>query len=84
MPFVIMLVVFYFLLIRPQQQQQRKRQQMLANLRKGNHVITVGGLYGEIVELREDTISLKVADKVIVKLAKSGVSSVLGKDKTEG
>lgn len=80
LPFIVMLVAFYFLLMRPQQQQQRKRQEMLASLRKGNHVITLGGIYGEIVEVRDDSLSLKIADKVVVKLAKSGVSSVLGKD----
>ncbi|NPV80094.1 MAG: preprotein translocase subunit YajC [Firmicutes bacterium] len=75
-----MIVVFYFMLIRPQQIQQKKRQEMLASLRKGNHVVTVGGIYGEIVDIKEDALILKIADNVNVRTTKSAVGSVLGKD----
>ncbi|HHY99350.1 MAG TPA: preprotein translocase subunit YajC, partial [Firmicutes bacterium] len=74
-----MIVVFYFMLIRPQQIQQKKRQEMLASLRKGNHVVTVGGIYGEIVDIKEDALILKIADNVNVRTTKSAVGSVLGK-----
>ncbi len=77
MPFIIMIAVFYFLLIRPQQAQQKKRQEMLNALSKGDHVITAGGLYGEITALKEDYATLKIADKVEVKVSRSGIGSVI-------
>ncbi len=77
MPFVIMLVVFYFILLRPQQRQQKQRQEMLAELKKGDKVITVGGVFGEITALREDHVTLKIADKVEVKMSRSGIGSVV-------
>lgn len=77
LPFILMLVIFYFLLIRPQQKQQRQRQEMLRNLRKGNRVVTVGGIYGEIVAITDETIKLKVAERVELLMSRNAVSHVL-------
>lgn len=77
LPFVLLFVIFYFMLIRPQQKQQKQRQQMLGSLKKGNKVITAGGLIGEITELKDDTIMVRIADKVEVKMTRSAVSQVL-------
>ncbi len=77
--FGLMFVVFYFLLIRPQQVQQRKRREMLSSLRKGNHVVTVGGIYAQIVDVKEDSLTLEIADKVRVKTTRAAVGAVLGK-----
>ena len=77
LPFILMLVIFYFLLIRPQQKQQRQRQEMLRNLRKGNRVVTIGGIYGEIVAITDETIKLKVADRVELLMTRNAVSHVL-------
>ena len=63
MPFVIMLVVVYFFMIRPQQAQQKERQAMLDALMKGDRIITIGGIHGEITKLSEDTVTIRVADK---------------------
>ncbi len=79
-PFIIVLVVFYFLLIRPQQQQQKKRQEMLASLKKGDKVVTVGGIHGEITEVHDDEVGLRIADKVEIRLSRSGVGRIKGKD----
>lgn len=76
-PFLVVLAVFYFFIIRPQQQQQKERGAMLGALEKGDKVVTTGGIYGEIVELREDTLMLKVADKVQLKMTRSAVSKVI-------
>ncbi|HEX6972368.1 MAG TPA: preprotein translocase subunit YajC [Limnochordia bacterium] len=84
LPFVVMFLVFYFLLIRPQQQQQRKRKKMLGELKRGDRVVTVGGLHGEITALRDDVLTLRIADKVEVKISRSGVSHVLGKENASG
>ncbi len=77
LPFIIMIAVFYFLLIRPQQAQQKKRQSMLSALAKGDKVVTVGGVYGEITAVKEDYIALKIAEKVEIKVSRTGISSVI-------
>ena len=64
MPLVIVLVVFYFFIIRPQQKQQKKRRAMLDSLRKGDKIVTIGGIHGTLTDIKEDTIRLKVADNV--------------------
>lgn len=76
MPFVIMLVVVYFFMIRPQQAQQKERQAMLDALKKGDRIITIGGIHGEITKLSEDTVTIRVADKTEIIISKSGVGSV--------
>ncbi len=77
MPFIVMFAALYFFIIRPQQQQQKKRNAMLDALKKGDKVITIGGIYGEIVELHDESIILKVSDKVNLKMTRSSVSQVL-------
>lgn len=77
LPFVLMFAIFYFLLIRPQQKQQKARQAMLDGLKKGNKIITIGGIYGEIVEVKEDTLIIRVADKVEIKTTRGAVSQVI-------
>lgn len=75
----LMFGVFYFFLIRPQQTQQKKRQEMLNSLRKGNTVITIGGIYGQIVEVKDDSLIIQIADNVRVRTVRGAVNSVLGK-----
>lgn len=76
LPFVIMLVFFWLVLIRPQQKQQKQRQEMLNALVKGDKVVTWGGIHGEITALKDDLLTLRIADKVEIKLERSGVQSV--------
>ncbi|AIQ54341.1 preprotein translocase subunit YajC [Paenibacillus sp. FSL R7-0331] len=61
-PFVLMFVVFYFLLIRPQQKKTKTRNSMLKALKKGDKIVTIGGLHGTIVELSDDIVVLRVND----------------------
>ncbi|HBF39042.1 MAG TPA: preprotein translocase subunit YajC [Firmicutes bacterium] len=68
--------IFYFLMIAPQRKQQKQRQAMLGNLKKGDKVITAGGLHGEIVEIDDEDVRLKVADKIELKFSRSSVSKV--------
>ena len=79
LPFVVMLVVFYFLLWRPQQIQQKKRREMLNSIKRGDHVITVGGIHGEVTAVRDDIITLKIADNVEVRVSRSGIGQIKGK-----
>jgi preprotein translocase subunit YajC len=76
LPFVLMFVVFYFLLIRPQQKKQKQRNQMLAQLKKGDKIVTIGGLHGTIVELTDDTVVLRVNDVTKLTFDRSAVASV--------
>lgn len=61
-PFVLMIVVFYFLMIRPQQKKTKTRNAMLKALKKGDKIVTIGGLHGTIVEISDDVVVLKVND----------------------
>lgn len=83
MPFVLMMAVFYFFLIRPQQVQQRKRREMLAGLRRGDKIVTIGGILGEIVAIRDDILTVRIAEGVDIKLTRSGVGSKRTGDQQE-
>lgn len=74
-PIVLMATVFYFLLYRPQKQQQKKRNEMLENLKKGDRVITTGGMYGTIISLDAKKVTLKVAEKVEMDFLRTAVQS---------
>ena len=69
-PIVVMIAIFYFLLYRPQKKQQNRRRAMLDNLKKGDQVITIGGIYGTIVELGDTSLKLKIADGVVIEVVR--------------
>ena len=76
-PIILMFVIFYFLLIRPQQKRQKETRNMITNLKKGDRVITSGGLHGRITGIDDTTLTLEIADKVRVKVGRSNVASML-------
>ena len=73
-PLLMMMAIFYFLLIRPQQKKQKEREEVLKNIKEGDNVITTGGIYGNIAKIKGDTIILKIADNVKIKIDRSAVS----------
>jgi len=75
----ILFAIFYFLLIRPQQQKQKELKAMLDNLAHGDTVITSGGIHGKIVGLTDSIVTLEIADKVKIKVARSFIGAVLQK-----
>lgn len=78
-PLVMMGVIFaiiYLLIMRPQQKKQREVQQMLRNLKKGDRVVTVSGIYGTITALDEKIVSLQVDDKVRIKFSRQSVAAL--------
>ena len=77
-PLVLMFVIFYFLLIRPQQKKAKTHRELLSNLKRGDSVITSGGIYGRIAEINDNIIVLEVADKVRIKVARTFVSGLAG------
>ncbi len=81
-PIVLMVVLFYFMLYRPQQAEQKRRSEMLSSLHKGNKIITVGGIYGEITDIKDDVLDLKIADKVVIKVTRASVSRNISQGKS--
>ncbi|WP_027363853.1 preprotein translocase subunit YajC [Desulfotruncus alcoholivorax] len=69
--------ILWFLMIRPQQQRQKKHAEMVRNLKVNNKIITIGGIYGTIVKVKEDSLVVKVADNVRITILKNAVSQVL-------
>ena len=80
-PLILIFVIFYFLLIRPQQKKAREHQQFLANLKKGDVVVTSGGLHGTVTGLTDKVVTLEIADNVRVKVSRG---YVLGGEETAG
>jgi len=76
-PIIIMFAIFYFLLIRPQQKKAKEHSSMLAALKRGDKVITSGGLYGEVTGIENDAVTIEIAPKVRVKVVRSSISTVL-------
>ena len=75
-PLILMFVIFYFLLIRPQQKRTKEHRQMVSNLKKGDRIITSGGIHGRITGMDETTLTVEIADKVRVKVARGNVSAM--------
>lgn len=77
-PFVLMFGIFYFLLIRPQQKKAKNQKNWLTALRKGDRVLTSGGLHGQITGMTDTVITLEIAPKVRVKVSRASISGPLG------
>jgi preprotein translocase subunit YajC len=75
-PLVLMFGIMYLLVIMPQQRQRKKMQQMLSELKNGDKVITNGGIYGVINGIDGDTVILKVADQVKIRIARAAIAQV--------
>lgn len=75
-PFLLIIVVFYFLLIRPQQQKMKKHQEMISNLRRGDEVVTQGGIVGKITKIADNDATVEIAEGVRVKVIKFTITEV--------
>lgn len=80
--FGLIIFIFYFMIIRPQSKRQKERQQMLNSIKKGDKIVTVGGVHGTVVGVDEKTLLVQVADNVKLKFERTAVSSIL--QSTEG
>ena len=76
-PMVLCMLVFYFFMIGPERKQRKKREQLLANLQKGQKVMTSGGMYGTVAQVQDQIVTLQIADGVRVRYALSSVQSVI-------
>ncbi|MBK6538453.1 MAG: preprotein translocase subunit YajC [Ignavibacteria bacterium] len=77
-PFLLIIVIFYFLILRPQQKRQKERVTLLESLKKGDKVITAGGIYGTVEGIEDKTILVKVSDSVKLKMERSSVTTIIG------
>ncbi|SNB44832.1 preprotein translocase subunit YajC [Geobacter sp. DSM 9736] len=78
-PLVLMFAIFYFLLIRPQQKKAKEHRALLDSLKKGDQVITAGGMHGKVTSLEGDVVTLEISTGVNVKFNKGHVASVVKK-----
>lgn len=76
-PLILMFVIFYFLLIRPQQKRNKDHRNMIANLKKGDRIITSGGLHGRVTGMDDTTLTVEIADKVRVKINRGNVAGIV-------
>ncbi|MBQ9325013.1 MAG: preprotein translocase subunit YajC [Clostridia bacterium] len=77
LPMILIFVVFYFMLIRPQRKKDKKVKEMLDNLKVSDRVCTIGGIYGTITQIRDDTVTLSVGNQnMTMVIARWGIRSV--------
>jgi preprotein translocase subunit YajC len=77
LPLILLFAIFYFLLIRPQQQRMKKHQEMVNNVRRGDTVVTAGGLVGKVTKVKDDgEVLVEIADNVQVRVVKTTLSDV--------
>lgn len=74
LPLILIVVVFYFFMIRPQAKKQKQLRQFRESLKAGDKVVTIGGIYGKVVELKDNAVVLEVANQVRLKVDKSAVN----------
>lgn len=77
LPLLILVGVFWFLIMRPQQRRMREHRELTSNLEQGDRVVAAGGIVGTIRRVDDDTLSLQVADNVVIKVDKGSVSKRL-------
>ncbi|GAB6392716.1 MAG: preprotein translocase, YajC subunit [Treponematales bacterium] len=85
-PFIAIIAIFYFLIIRPQNKKQKETQKMLAALKKGDKIVTIGGIHGVIHSVKENSVIVKVDEDTKVEFTRSAIASVTsqGREEDEG
>jgi len=73
LPLIVIFAIFYFILIRPQQQKQKKHKVMLGSVKNGDKIVTIGGFYGIIKEIKNDIITIEIAKDVIVNVTRNSI-----------
>jgi preprotein translocase subunit YajC len=83
LPLIIIFGIFYFLLIRPQQRKAKQHKQVLASLKKGDRVVSSGGLHGLITGLTDDLVTMEISPKVRVKVSRGSIAGAIGKTESQ-
>ena len=84
LPFVLIFVIMYFLVIRPQQKKGKEHQEMLNKLKKNDEVMTSGGIYGKVIALADNVVTLEVAPNVRIRVHRPQISAVVTAEKGSG
>lgn len=77
--FGLIIVIFYFLIIRPQKKRDRETKEMLAAIKKGDKVVSIGGIHGTVVAVKETTIVVKVDDNTRIEFSRNAISSIVNR-----
>ena len=83
LPFVLIFAVFYFIVIMPAKKQQKKKDAMIAGLKKGDRIVTSGGIHGTVATVEDQSLLVKVAENTKIRISKSAVAGLVGNDGTE-
>jgi preprotein translocase subunit YajC len=83
LPFILIIAIFYFLIIRPQSKKQKETQKMLAALKQGDKIVTIGGVHGVISTVRESSVVVKVDDNTKIEFSRSAISTIVEVSKAE-
>jgi preprotein translocase subunit YajC len=76
-PFAAIIAIFYFLIIRPQNKKQKETRKMLSTLKKGDRIVTIGGIHGTIQSVKESSVIVRVDDTTKVEFSRSAIASVI-------
>ncbi len=76
LPMVLIFIIFYFLLIRPQKQKEKEHRKMLAGVNKNDEIVTLGGIHGTVVNVKDKTLILRIDDNVKMEIEKSSVAYI--------
>jgi preprotein translocase subunit YajC len=80
-PFIIIFAIMYFMVIRPQQKKAKEHDELLKKLKKNDEVMTSGGIYGKVVDLKEAVVTIEVAPNVRIRVARAQIGTVIGAEK---
>ncbi len=75
--FVAMAAIFYFLILRPQQRAKRAKAELMSALTEGSEILTVGGIYGTVIELRDEDMDLEIAEGVVMRIDRRALATVI-------
>ncbi|MFH1349772.1 MAG: preprotein translocase subunit YajC [Pseudomonadota bacterium] len=76
-PLILMFAIFYFLLIRPQQKKAKQHKELLSSLKKGDKIVSSGGLHGVITGITDEAVTMEIAPKVRVKVSRGSIAGVI-------
>lgn len=75
-PLIILVFIFYIFLFRPQQKKRQETEEMIKSIKEGDNIMTTGGIYGTVVKVKEDILTVQIAENVKIKLNRNYVSSL--------
>ena len=82
-PMMLIMGIFYFVLIAPERKKQKKRDAMLGTMTKGERVMTTSGMYGTVVQIKDDVVTLQVADNVRLRFSKAAIQTLLDREEAK-